>query len=117
MSRTDDMHEGKCVKLYPSQAALHLAGYDGLDASSVQFVLRREGTDTDRIELRVGGDESEAPSPAEIRRSLSEELLVTMDEIEIVDGLEVERSVVDDRYHSNAAAPSGRAPNVSTRAE
>lgn len=97
MGRIDDMHKVKGVKFYPSQAALHLAGFDGLDASNVQFVLRRDGTDTDRIELRVGGDESKAPSPEAIRESLSEELLITVDEIEIVEGLEVENSVVDER--------------------
>lgn len=97
MGRTDDMHKVKGVKLYPSQAALHLAGFDGLDASNVQFVLTREGGDTDRVELRVGSDENQAPSADEIRESLSNELLITVDDIRIVADLDVEQSVLDKR--------------------
>lgn len=97
MGRTDDMHKVKGVKLYPSQAMLHIAGFDGLDASNAQFELTREGDDTDSVTLRIGGDERQAPAADEIRESLANELLINIDKISIEPDLEVERSIIDNR--------------------
>jgi len=97
MGRTDDMHKVKGVKLYPSQAALHIAGFDALDASNVQFILKREGGDTDRVELRIGGDTDDAPPVDQIHESLADELLFSVDEITVTPGLEVDTAVVDKR--------------------
>lgn len=91
IGRTDDRLKVKGVKLYPESIPAVLAAFEGLTG---EYALRvaRPGS-TDRLEVVAEGEAEEDALAA----ALADRLLVSPDEVRVVDELE-ETGVVDERY-------------------
>jgi phenylacetate-CoA ligase len=91
IGRTDGRRKVKGVKLYPESLGTVLAAFEGLTGEYRVEVTRPESTDHLRVVVEGEADE------AELREAIADRLIVTPDEVEVVDELE-ETGVVDDRY-------------------
>lgn len=91
--RTDGMVKVKGVKVYPQGIPLVLAAFDGLDPTSYRLRITRP-ENTDRLTVVVVGEASEP----ELSTELAKQLQIQPDEIEFVDDLEGEETVIDERY-------------------
>ena len=91
IGRTDDLLKVKGVKLYPESIPAVLAAFDDLTGEFALRVTRPESTD--RLEVVCEGSADEEALAA----ALSERLLISPDDVRLVDELE-ESGVVDERY-------------------
>jgi len=91
IGRTDERLKVKGVKLYPESLGTVLAAFDGLTGEYRLTVSRPEATDHLRVVVE-GDADREALDDA-----IAERLLVSPDELELVDDLD-EPGVVDERY-------------------
>lgn len=91
IGRTDERLKVKGVKLYPESLGTVLAAFDGL-TGEYRLEVSRPGS-TDQLTLVVEGEADEE----ELRRAVQDRLLVSPDELEIVDELD-EAGIVDRRF-------------------
>lgn len=95
--RVDEMLKVKGVKVYPGQLALIFHGTDGLTGSYRVVVTRPGNTDRLRIECEV--DDRDQVDVSGLRKTIGSALLVTPDEVELVDDLDTDgMAVVDERF-------------------
>jgi len=93
--RTDEMYKVKGVKFYPSQLNLVLKGFPGL-TGRFRAVIKRTEKGTDYLEVEVEGrEEVDIRQLEEVLRSA---LLISPNEIKVVEKLEKDREVLDLRY-------------------
>jgi len=92
IGRTDERLKVKGVKLYPESLASVLAAFDGLTGEFRVEVSRPDSTD--HLRLVVEGD----ADADELREAAAERLLVTPDEVALVEELDDGPLVVDERY-------------------
>lgn len=90
--RTDQRLKVKGVKMYPEGVFLTLVGLSGLTGNHQIRVSRPDNTDKLTVIVEGDGDEDE------VREALTEQLLITPDEIRFVDELEDGPNVVDERH-------------------
>ena len=91
IGRTDNRLKVKGVKLYPESIPAVLAGFDGLTGEYSLTVTRPESTDHLAIQCEGSADEDE------LADALAERLLISPDEVSVVDELE-QSGVFDERY-------------------
>jgi phenylacetate-CoA ligase len=91
VGRTDQRLKVKGVKVYPESIETVLAGFSGLTGEYRVEVDQPETTD--RLTVVVEGDADED----DLAGALAGRLLVTPDEVRVVDSL-AEGGVVDERY-------------------
>ncbi|KQY63487.1 hypothetical protein ASD30_00230 [Nocardioides sp. Root140] len=91
--RTDNMTKVKGVKLYPSQVAFILAGFEGLDPRQYRITLR-ESNGVDQIALKVAATTTDVDIAA-VKRSLKEGTLLSFNDVELVPAID-EGPTVDD---------------------
>jgi phenylacetate-CoA ligase len=90
--RTDERLKVKGVKMYPEGVFLTLVGLPGLTGNHQIRVSRPDNTDRLTVIVEGEGDEDE------VREALTEQLLITPDELRFVDDLEAGPHVVDERH-------------------
>jgi phenylacetate-CoA ligase len=90
--RTDKRLKVKGVKMYPEGVFLTLIGFPNLTGNHQIRVSRPDNTD--RLTVIVEGEAKEAA----LGEALSEQLLITPDEIQFVDDLEEGPNVIDERH-------------------
>jgi len=91
IGRTDGRLKVKGVKLYPESLGTVLAGFEGLTGEFRVEVSRPESTDHLRVVVEGEAD------PEALRSAVANRLVITPDEVEIVDEL-AEPGVADERY-------------------
>jgi phenylacetate-CoA ligase len=91
IGRTDDRLKVKGVKFYPEALPAVLAGFDGLTGEYAVRATRPETTD--HLEIRAEGEADED----DLAAALSERLLISPDEVTVVEELE-ETGIIDERY-------------------
>jgi phenylacetate-CoA ligase len=94
IGRTDDRIKVKGVKIYPGSIETVLAGTDGLSGEYRIEVSRPESTD----HLRLVCEGTPEVPVDRLQEAIAERLLVSLDDLEIVDDLEGETGTVDERY-------------------
>ena len=91
--RTDEMYKVKGVKFYPSQLPLILRGL-GL-SGRFRVVIERSGKGTDYLKLQVEGKDVDVER---LKRVLREQILISPNEVEVVEKLEKDKEVLDLRF-------------------
>lgn len=91
IGRTDDLVKVKGVKFYPEAVPAVLAGFDGLSGEFRVEVTRPDATD--HIAFVVEGE----ADVDELTAALEDRLVISPDEVRVVDELE-ETGVVDERF-------------------
>lgn len=91
IGRTDNRLKVKGVKLYPETIPAVLAGFEGLTGEYSLTVTRPESTDHLAIRCEGSADQER------LTRELSERLLISPDEVSVVDELE-NTGIFDERY-------------------
>jgi phenylacetate-CoA ligase len=91
--RTDEMYKVKGVKFYPSQLPLILKGL-GL-SGKFKVVIERTEKGTDYLKLVVEGKDVDVEA---VKRAVKEHMLITPNEVEVVEKLEKDREVLDLRF-------------------
>ena len=92
--RTDEMYKVKGVKFYPSQLALILKSFPEL-SGRFRAVIKRTEKGTDYLEIEVEGKEADLKR---LENAVKNALLISPNEIRIVERLEKDREVIDMRY-------------------
>jgi phenylacetate-CoA ligase len=93
--RTDEMYKVKGVKFYPSQLNLVLKGFPQL-TGRFRAVIKRTEKGTDYLEIQVEG--SGDVDHKKLEEAVRSALLISPNEIRVVDRLEKDREVLDLRY-------------------
>ena len=93
--RTDEMYKIKGVKFYPSQLNLVLKGFPEL-TGKFRAVIRRTEKGTDYLEIDVEG--RKGVDMKKLEEVIKTAILISPNKINIVDSLEKDREVVDQRY-------------------
>lgn len=89
--RVDDMTKVKGAKFFPAEIGPLLGSLDGL-SGEYQVVLARDGG-TDSITLRCEGE----GNPEQVRRAVEAEIVQAIDHVDIVDELDAEETLIDER--------------------
>lgn len=92
--RTDDMVKVKGVKTYPGQLALVFHGTPGL-TGSYRVVISRPGN-TDYLRIVCEADDPATVDVDDVAATVGEKLLVTPDEVDVVDELDAEGMALED---------------------
>jgi len=93
--RTDEMYKVKGVKFYPSQLNLVLRGFPEL-TGKFRAVIKRTEKGTDYLEIEVEG--KEGVDYRRLEEAIKSALLISPNRIRVVEKLEKDREVVDERY-------------------
>ena len=104
--RTDSMTKVKGVKLYPTQVALILAGFEGLDPRRFRITIR-EHHGVDQVDLEVVGEPGRTDRDT-LKRRLRDATLLSFNTIEVVDDLDEAPQVRDLRVEENQLVVTGR---------
>ncbi len=93
--RTDEMYKVKGVKFYPSQLNLVLRGFPEL-TGKFKAVIKRTEKGTDYLEIEVEG--KEGVDYRRLEEAIKSALLISPNRIKVVDRLEKDKEVIDERY-------------------
>ncbi len=93
--RTDEMYKVKGVKFYPSQLNLVLRGFPEL-TGKFRAVIKRTEKGTDYLEIEVEG--KEGVDYRRLEEAIRSALLISPNKINVVERLEKDREVIDERY-------------------
>jgi phenylacetate-CoA ligase len=92
--RTDEMYKVKGVKFYPSQLNLVLRSVPGL-TGKFKAVIKRTEKGTDFLEIYLEG---KGVDLKKVEETIKNAILISPNKLELVDNLEKEREVVDERF-------------------
>lgn len=92
IGRTDERVKVKGVKVYPESLGTVLAAFDGLTGAYRLEVSRPESTDRLRLVCEGKAD------VRRLREAVADRLLITPDEVDLVEDLEAGAIVVDERF-------------------